>query len=64
MTAGSSDEDCVQRLMGHPEVQSGVGHMCRFGMVASKPASAGGSGLQLARKLTRWMSSSPEVLKH
>eukprot|EP00969_Alexandrium_andersonii_P272737 12053957-Alexandrium_andersonii.AAC.1 len=62
MTAGSWDEDCVQRLLDHPEVQSGVGHMCRFGMLAPKPALAGGSGLQLARKPTRWMSSSPEIL--
>eukprot|EP00969_Alexandrium_andersonii_P144103 6372536-Alexandrium_andersonii.AAC.1 len=31
MTAGSWDEDCVQRLVEHPEVQSGVGHVCRFG---------------------------------
>eukprot|EP00969_Alexandrium_andersonii_P340352 15044283-Alexandrium_andersonii.AAC.1 len=63
MTAGSWDEDCVQHLMEHLEVQSGVGHMCRFGMAALKPASAGGSGPLLARKPTRWMSSSPEILK-
>eukprot|EP00969_Alexandrium_andersonii_P058303 2567817-Alexandrium_andersonii.AAC.1 len=44
VTTGSWDEDCVQRLMEHPEVQSGVGHACRFGMAAPKPASAGSSG--------------------
>eukprot|EP00969_Alexandrium_andersonii_P005628 243757-Alexandrium_andersonii.AAC.1 len=63
MTAGSWGEDCVQRLMERPEVQCGVGHVRRFGMAAPKPACAGGSGHQLARKPTRWMSSSPEILK-
>eukprot|EP00969_Alexandrium_andersonii_P315295 13929658-Alexandrium_andersonii.AAC.1 len=32
MTAGSWGEDCAKRLMAQPEVQCGVGHMCRFGM--------------------------------
>eukprot|EP00969_Alexandrium_andersonii_P207431 9164566-Alexandrium_andersonii.AAC.1 len=32
-------------------------------MVVPKPASAGGSGPLLARKPTRWTSSSPEILK-
>eukprot|EP00969_Alexandrium_andersonii_P208163 9195371-Alexandrium_andersonii.AAC.1 len=49
--------------MEYPEVQSGVGHTCKFGMVVPRPASAGGSGHQLARTPTRWMSSLPEILK-
>eukprot|EP00969_Alexandrium_andersonii_P185952 8216093-Alexandrium_andersonii.AAC.1 len=32
-------------------------------MAVPKPACAGGSGHQLVRKPTRWMSSSPEILK-
>eukprot|EP00969_Alexandrium_andersonii_P272467 12041868-Alexandrium_andersonii.AAC.1 len=36
--------------------------MCRFGVRAPAPASAGGGG-RLVRKPTRWPSSSPEVLK-
>eukprot|EP00969_Alexandrium_andersonii_P053156 2335763-Alexandrium_andersonii.AAC.1 len=48
--------------MAQPEVQCGVGNMCRFGVVAPKSACADG-GLQLVRKPTRWMSSSPEILK-
>eukprot|EP00969_Alexandrium_andersonii_P143691 6353614-Alexandrium_andersonii.AAC.1 len=63
MTAGSWDEDCAQCLMEQPEVQSGIGHVCRFGMAAPKPASAGGSARQLARKPTRWVRSSTEILK-
>eukprot|EP00969_Alexandrium_andersonii_P066519 2932297-Alexandrium_andersonii.AAC.1 len=63
MTAGSWDEDCAKRLLERPEAQCGIGHMCRFGMAAPRPASAGGSGNLLARKPTRWMRSSPEILK-
>eukprot|EP00969_Alexandrium_andersonii_P102865 4539183-Alexandrium_andersonii.AAC.1 len=62
MTAGSWGEDCMKHLMAQPEVQRGVGHMCRFGVAAPKSACAGG-GRQLVRKPTRWVSSSPEILK-
>eukprot|EP00969_Alexandrium_andersonii_P019093 833994-Alexandrium_andersonii.AAC.1 len=61
MAAGSWGEDCMKHLMTQPEVQRGVGHVCRFGM-APKSACADG-GHQLVRKPTRWMSSSPEILK-
>eukprot|EP00969_Alexandrium_andersonii_P284877 12593496-Alexandrium_andersonii.AAC.1 len=63
MAAGSWNEECVQRLLEQPEAQSGVGHICRFGMVVPRPASVGGPGHQLARKPTRRMRSSPEILK-
>eukprot|EP00969_Alexandrium_andersonii_P338707 14970129-Alexandrium_andersonii.AAC.1 len=49
--------------MARPEVQRGVGHVCRFGIAVPKSARADGSGHQLVRKPTRWMSSLPEILK-
>eukprot|EP00969_Alexandrium_andersonii_P172792 7638734-Alexandrium_andersonii.AAC.1 len=55
--------------MARPEVQCGVGHMCRFGATAPVPACAGagpvcaGAGRPPVRKPTRRMSSSPEILK-
>eukprot|EP00969_Alexandrium_andersonii_P112203 4955735-Alexandrium_andersonii.AAC.1 len=52
----------MQELLGDPRVDTAVGHMCRFGMQDSEPASAGAGGL-LVRKPTRWASSAPEVLK-
>eukprot|EP00969_Alexandrium_andersonii_P215981 9539997-Alexandrium_andersonii.AAC.1 len=54
--------------MARPEVQRGVGHMCRFGTTAPV-ACAGvgpartGAGRLSARKPTGWMSSSPEILR-
>eukprot|EP00969_Alexandrium_andersonii_P366866 15469453-Alexandrium_andersonii.AAC.1 len=48
--------------LSQPEVESGVGHTCRFGARIPEPAYAGGGG-HLVRKPTRWASSSPEVLK-
>eukprot|EP00969_Alexandrium_andersonii_P049436 2169855-Alexandrium_andersonii.AAC.1 len=54
--------------MARPEVQRGVGHMCRFGMTAPA-ARAGvgpvrtGAGRLPARKPARWLSSSPEILR-
>eukprot|EP00969_Alexandrium_andersonii_P221344 9775922-Alexandrium_andersonii.AAC.1 len=55
--------------MARPGVESGIGHMCRFGMTApaatragSGPASAAARDLP-AREPTRWMSSAPEILK-
>eukprot|EP00969_Alexandrium_andersonii_P316007 13962039-Alexandrium_andersonii.AAC.1 len=54
--------------MARPEVQCGVGHMCRFGVTAPVPACTGagpvctGAGRIPVRKPTHWMSSSPEIL--
>eukprot|EP00969_Alexandrium_andersonii_P070324 3103979-Alexandrium_andersonii.AAC.1 len=54
--------------MARPEVQCGVGHVCRLGMTA--PAACAGVGLVRTgagrlpvRKPTRWMSSFPEILR-
>eukprot|EP00969_Alexandrium_andersonii_P167880 7422241-Alexandrium_andersonii.AAC.1 len=41
MAASSWAEDCVKHLMARPEVQCGVGHMCRFGVAVPAPACAG-----------------------
>eukprot|EP00969_Alexandrium_andersonii_P067773 2989841-Alexandrium_andersonii.AAC.1 len=52
--------------MERPDVQCGVGHMCRFGMTAPVPACTGGgsvstdAGRQLVRKPTP-RPSSPEA---
>eukprot|EP00969_Alexandrium_andersonii_P093621 4135713-Alexandrium_andersonii.AAC.1 len=51
----------MKKLLERPEVHNGIGHMCRFGMKTGPPA--GGASPLLARKPTRWASSSPEVLK-
>eukprot|EP00969_Alexandrium_andersonii_P021168 924509-Alexandrium_andersonii.AAC.1 len=42
MTAGSWGEDCAKHLTARPEVQRGLGHVCRFGVVVPMPACAGG----------------------
>eukprot|EP00969_Alexandrium_andersonii_P089874 3968611-Alexandrium_andersonii.AAC.1 len=42
MTVGSWNEDCAKHLVARPEVQCGVGHVCRFGVAAPMPARAGG----------------------
>eukprot|EP00969_Alexandrium_andersonii_P013016 567985-Alexandrium_andersonii.AAC.1 len=52
----------MTELLSRPDVESGIGHMCRFGMRVPWSASAGG-GNRLVRKPTRWASSSPEVLR-
>eukprot|EP00969_Alexandrium_andersonii_P004688 202548-Alexandrium_andersonii.AAC.1 len=68
MTAASWGEECVNDLMARPEVQCGVGHMCRFGTTAPAtcagawPVSTGAGRLPV-RTPTRWMSSSPEILR-
>eukprot|EP00969_Alexandrium_andersonii_P044191 1939123-Alexandrium_andersonii.AAC.1 len=55
--------------MARPEVQCGVGHMCRFSMSAPAAACTGvrpvrtGAGRLPVQKPTRWMSSSPEILR-
>eukprot|EP00969_Alexandrium_andersonii_P080632 3553921-Alexandrium_andersonii.AAC.1 len=55
--------------MARPEAQRGVRHMCRFGVTASVPACAGagpvcvGAGRLPVRKPTRWLSSSPGILR-
>eukprot|EP00969_Alexandrium_andersonii_P176145 7788451-Alexandrium_andersonii.AAC.1 len=41
VTASSWDEDCAKRLMARPDVQRGVWHMRRFGVVVPMPACAG-----------------------
>eukprot|EP00969_Alexandrium_andersonii_P358706 15451592-Alexandrium_andersonii.AAC.1 len=43
-SASSWQEPCVVEVLSQPEVGSGVGHMCRFGMRVPWPASAGGGG--------------------
>eukprot|EP00969_Alexandrium_andersonii_P262814 11617563-Alexandrium_andersonii.AAC.1 len=69
MSANSWNEPCIKGLMARPEVECGFGHMCRFGMTAPAAASAGvgpasaGAGRLPVRKPTRWVSSSPEILK-
>eukprot|EP00969_Alexandrium_andersonii_P338623 14966115-Alexandrium_andersonii.AAC.1 len=68
MTARSWGKECVKGLMARPEVQCGVGRVCRFGMTAPA-ACAGvgpvptGAGRLPARKPPRWMSTSPEILR-
>eukprot|EP00969_Alexandrium_andersonii_P088638 3910590-Alexandrium_andersonii.AAC.1 len=58
-SAASWQEPCITELLSRPEVDSGIGHVCRFGVRVPWAAPAvGGSGL--ARKPTRWASSSPE----
>eukprot|EP00969_Alexandrium_andersonii_P233668 10316449-Alexandrium_andersonii.AAC.1 len=52
----------MKELLSDPRVDTVVGHMCRFGMQVSEPASAGGGGL-LVRKPTRRASSAPEALR-
>eukprot|EP00969_Alexandrium_andersonii_P328985 14536822-Alexandrium_andersonii.AAC.1 len=55
--------------MARLEIQRGVGHVCRFGATAPAAACAGvgpagpGAGRLPARKPTRWVSSSPEILR-
>eukprot|EP00969_Alexandrium_andersonii_P220550 9741264-Alexandrium_andersonii.AAC.1 len=55
--------------MARPEVECGIGHMCRFGPTAPAAAGAGvepafaGVGHLPVQKPTRWMSYSPEILK-
>eukprot|EP00969_Alexandrium_andersonii_P056439 2488603-Alexandrium_andersonii.AAC.1 len=69
VTANSRGEECAKDLTARPEVQRGVGHMCRFGTTAPAPACAGvgpvstGARRLPVRKPTRWASSSPEILK-
>eukprot|EP00969_Alexandrium_andersonii_P123409 5453942-Alexandrium_andersonii.AAC.1 len=69
MSANSWNEECIKDLMARPEMKCGIGHMCRFGVAAPAAASAGselafaGVGRLPVRKPTRWMSSSPEILK-
>eukprot|EP00969_Alexandrium_andersonii_P007843 342319-Alexandrium_andersonii.AAC.1 len=36
-SAASWNEPGMQRLLARPEVHSGVGHMCRFGMRTGSP---------------------------
>eukprot|EP00969_Alexandrium_andersonii_P288750 12764032-Alexandrium_andersonii.AAC.1 len=55
----SRQEPCAVELLSQPEVESGVGHVCWFGMRVPVPAFAGG-GTHLVRKPTRRASSSPE----
>eukprot|EP00969_Alexandrium_andersonii_P171927 7599501-Alexandrium_andersonii.AAC.1 len=38
-SAASCQEPCMVELLGRPEVDSGIGHMCRFGMRVPWPAS-------------------------
>eukprot|EP00969_Alexandrium_andersonii_P368966 15474072-Alexandrium_andersonii.AAC.1 len=45
MTANFWDEECVKGLTARPEVQCGVGHVCRFGTTA--PAACVGVGPEL-----------------
>eukprot|EP00969_Alexandrium_andersonii_P014960 654020-Alexandrium_andersonii.AAC.1 len=61
MSANSWNEQCIKDLMARPDVERGIGHMCRFGMTApaansagAEPASAGVGRLPV-RKPTRWM---------
>eukprot|EP00969_Alexandrium_andersonii_P239616 10577439-Alexandrium_andersonii.AAC.1 len=68
VTADSWDEECVKGLTARPEVQCGIGHVCRFGVTAPVArAGAGpvptGAGRLPVRKAIRWMSSSPEILR-
>eukprot|EP00969_Alexandrium_andersonii_P194284 8581711-Alexandrium_andersonii.AAC.1 len=68
-SAASWNEESIKDLMARPGVECGIGHMCRFGVTAPAVASAGsepafaGVGCLPVRKPTRWMSSSPEILK-
>eukprot|EP00969_Alexandrium_andersonii_P186497 8239926-Alexandrium_andersonii.AAC.1 len=41
MSANSWNEQCIKDLMARPEVECGIGHVCRFGMTAPAAASAG-----------------------
>eukprot|EP00969_Alexandrium_andersonii_P132319 5851031-Alexandrium_andersonii.AAC.1 len=41
-SASSWQEPCTVELLSQPEVESGIGHMCRFGVRVPWPASAGG----------------------
>eukprot|EP00975_Prorocentrum_lima_P010596 2249523-Prorocentrum_lima.AAC.1 len=69
MSAASWDEPCIKGLIARPGVESGIGHMCRFGMTAPAAIGAGSGSAPAAardlpvRKPTRWMSSAPEILK-
>eukprot|EP00969_Alexandrium_andersonii_P316175 13968325-Alexandrium_andersonii.AAC.1 len=41
-SASSWQEHCMVELLSQPEVESGAGHMCRFGTRVPWPAPAGG----------------------
>eukprot|EP00969_Alexandrium_andersonii_P277373 12260809-Alexandrium_andersonii.AAC.1 len=43
-SAASWREPCMTELLSRPEVNSGIGHMRRFGVRVPWPASAGGGG--------------------
>eukprot|EP00969_Alexandrium_andersonii_P218117 9633542-Alexandrium_andersonii.AAC.1 len=57
-SAASWDTAEMQKLLTRPGVDSGIGHMCRFGMKTEPPD--GGAGRLLVRKPTRWASSAEE----
>eukprot|EP00969_Alexandrium_andersonii_P250586 11074967-Alexandrium_andersonii.AAC.1 len=40
-SASSWQEPCTAELLSQPDVESGIGHVCRFGMRVPWPASAG-----------------------
>eukprot|EP00969_Alexandrium_andersonii_P281691 12452670-Alexandrium_andersonii.AAC.1 len=61
-TAVSWDMPEMQKLPSLPQVSAAVGHVCRFGMRISEPASTGVRG-SLVRRPTRRAGPAPEVLK-